>query len=267
MAEQVGRTLIVSDLHLRGPSDPNQHRFLRFIESRIASCPQATLVIAGDLVDFWFAVDSDVPAPYRQVVSRLEALPRVYWIEGNHDVGLSRALGGRRGGLRFLDKTLQLSCGPWLLSVAHGDHVERSDRGHQLLRSVMRSRLARGLARGLGADRTLRLGQRITNSRSSGSMDSRTPSLRWLHAARGEAQSMPPGDVSSLLVLGHGHHLGWWPEGLICLGDWLHFHSYLEVDPDLPRPRLRRFQTDSDEDPVLADGPVGDARPDPGSIS
>jgi len=267
MAEQVGRTFIVSDLHLRGPSDPNQKRFLDFIEARVAPCPDTTLVIAGDLVDFWFAVEAEVPEQYRQIVDRLAALPRVYWLEGNHDIGLTRALGGRRGGLRFVDGSLELSCGDWVLSVSHGDGVDPGDLSYRVLRAILRSPLARSLAQVLGAEHTLRVGQKITRRASSGPAANREPSRQWLGAARSKAVGSPVADSPALLVLGHGHHLGWWPEGLICLGDWLQFHSYLEVDPASAGPLLRQFHADALEDPVLADRPLGDARPAPGQVS
>ena len=53
----------------------------------------------------------------------------------------------------------------------------------------------------------------------------------WLQAAQNytAARSL---EGNTITVLGHGHWLGWWPSGLICLGDWFAHDSYLRVEDD-----------------------------------
>ena len=162
MAElQVGRTLLVSDLHLRGPSDPNQALFLDFLESRVAVDREATLVIVGDLFDFWFAVGEEVPDEYREVVERMAALPQVVWLEGNHDIGQSRTL-GNYGGLQVVSGAISLRCGELVLHVSHGDTIVGSDLGHRLWRALLGSAFVRTFAALLGSPRVQTMGRRIT---------------------------------------------------------------------------------------------------------
>jgi UDP-2,3-diacylglucosamine pyrophosphatase LpxH len=258
MAElQLGRTLFVSDLHLRGPSDPNQGLFLDFLESRIAVDREATLVIVGDLFDFWFAVGQEVPDEYREVVESMAALPRVVWLEGNHDIGQSRSLRSQ-GGLQVRSGDLSLRCGELLLHVSHGDRIDGSDLGHRLWRDLLDSTLVRTLATLLGSPRVQAMGRRVTleNRRRYGGLGKRNQT--WLAAAHQDACRRREEGGVDLSVRGHGHFLGWWPDGLVCLGDWLHFHSYLEIGPSQPGVTLRRFRSADTVDQLFSAEPVGE---------
>ena len=95
--------------------------------------------------------------------------------------------------------------------------------------------------------------QKNCSASASSPATNRSRRPTWLRAARQHALARRAEGID-LSVLGHGHWLGWWPEGLVCLGDWLHWRSYLEI---AERPRLRRFVEGAETDPVLAEGPVG----------
>jgi len=259
MAEiELGRAVFVSDLHLRGPEDPNQRLFLDFIEERIAPDPEVTLVVVGDLFDFWFAVGEDIPVAYREVVESLAALPRVLWLEGNHDIGQSRQLGDL-GGLQIMDDALFLSCGALSLHVSHGDRLDRADRGHRLLRFLLESAGVRALAALLGSPKVQALGRwlALRSRRSKGGLAGRNRD--WLAAAHQDASARRRLGTD-LSIRGHGHFLGWWPDGLVCLGDWLHFHSYLELGVAEQHVELRRFRPGEATDELLSGEPTGELK-------
>ena len=109
----------------------------------------------------------------------------------------------------------------------------------------------------LGSARVQRLGGRIAEGNRSRKGGLAGRNRRWLEAAHTDAASRRQAGTD-LSVRGHGHFLGWWPNGLVCLGDWLHFHSYLELRPQEPRVALRRFTPDEDEDEVLSFVPSGE---------
>jgi len=257
MAEsQVGRALFVSDLHLRGPEDPNQALFLDFLEQRIAPDPSATLVVVGDLFDFWLAVGDEIPVDYQEVVERLAALPRVLWLEGNHDIGQSRAL-RHCGGLQVIEGSLLLRCGDLALHINHGDLLDPSDRGHRFLRAFLGSAGLRRLAALIGSPRVQDLGRKLalqSRNRKGGLLGRNRD---WLVAAHRDAVTRQQ-QGTDLSIRGHGHFLGWWPDGLVCLGDWLHFHSYLELKPQAPSVTLRRFRPGSSVDELLTCEPTGE---------
>ncbi len=252
----LGPTVIVSDLHLRGADDVNQALFLRFIEERIEPDSTTTLIIAGDLFDFWYAVGDEIPEPFRVVIDRLSALPQVLWLEGNHDIGQSRTL-GVRGGLRALSGSLSLSCGPLRVHVCHGDQLDRSDLGQRLLRTVLESQGLRALTEVLGSERVQQIGASLASRsrRRQGGTGGRDRT--WLRAAESDAQKRRS-EATDLCVRGHGHFLGWWPSGLICLGDWLSFHSYLELQPEGLQVRLRQYQPGATADALLCSSANGE---------
>jgi UDP-2,3-diacylglucosamine hydrolase len=257
MAElSLGPTFIVSDLHLRGPDDENQKLFLRFLDERMVPHLDRTLVIAGDLFDFWYVVGDEIPEEYKEVIERLCALPRVLWLEGNHDIGQSLLL-AERGGLQVLAGSLLLKCGSLRVHVCHGDQLDHRDLGQRLLRKMLGSRGVRALADRLGSQRVQSLGTKLA-SRSRGRQGGLAGRDRdWLGRAELDAQQRTV-EATDLCVRGHGHFLGWWPSGLICLGDWLSFYSYLELQPAGKQVQLRRYVPGTNTDPLLSSSAVGE---------
>ena len=255
MADGLAPTFFVSDLHLRGPDDPNQKLFLQFLETRVRA-ENAQLVVAGDLFDFWYGLPGRVPPPFQEVVDALERLPSVLYLEGNHDVRVSRALGaGSR--IEAGAGSRELRVHGLRVHVEHGDHVDRADVGHLAFKRLMLSFPASIAARLMG-ERALQWLGGTAALVSRGDMDGvlgQQP--RWLEAARTHAAIQATRGLD-LTVVGHGHWLGWWPEALICLGDWLVFHSYLRIDS--AGPRLMRY-CQGPADTVVATSPGGPVRP------
>jgi UDP-2,3-diacylglucosamine hydrolase len=257
---------VVSDLHLGLAEDDNYSIFLEFLDRRVAASG-ASLLVAGDLFDSWYALPGPVPARYRPVVAALASQRWALWIEGNHDLRLERALAvePEMRSLRAVEGPVAVEVAGRRLHVEHGDLVDPGERAYRALRWLLRSPLADLGARAVGGERALRLGglaARLARRRHGGSRggegesgyDGRNP--RWLAAARRHAAGIREAGAGDLVVLGHGHWLGWWDEGLICLGDWLHWRSYLEIDPG-GAARVRRYAGAAVADPVLAESPVG----------
>jgi UDP-2,3-diacylglucosamine pyrophosphatase LpxH len=248
----VGHAFCVSDVHIVHAGDDVALRFRRFLRERVAPASDACLIIVGDLLHFWFGRRGVIPEEFRPLIDALEALPNVVWVEGNHDLRLARAL-GPQSRIRVVRDGLRVQHAGAHLHLEHGHRVDRSDHGQIALDRVLQTPLAdfvSGLITGRG---TQKLGLwAATRSSGKGSYDGRDP--RWLSAALNHARAGARRGVD-LTVLGHGHYLGWWPEGLICLGDWLHWCSYLELRPDGTR-SLRRFEPQLLADPPLAESPL-----------
>jgi UDP-2,3-diacylglucosamine hydrolase len=135
---------IVSDAHL-GVASPAIERsfvsFLRGLEGEARS-----LVINGDLFDFWFEWKSVIPRRSFRALAALAELRdaglEILWVAGNHDcwggdvlredVGVSYTLGPWEG-----------EVGGWRTRIEHGDGLrEKEDRGYRLIRPIMRNRFA-----------------------------------------------------------------------------------------------------------------------------
>ena len=248
MTAEARRAVFVSDLHIRrADDDPALHfrSFLRDLDEDV------DVVVLGDLFDWFYGLPGAVPRHLAPVVDALRARGRVLWIEGNHDMRVARALGP--GSIEVVDRPIRLSVAGLRFDLRHGDLVEPNQPGYRLLRGFLRSPAMGGVTRLLGPRLTQRIGEAATVLRYKThyprGFDGRKAD--WLTAARAHARSLQGVDLA---LLGHGHWLGWWDDGLVCLGDWLHYRSYLEVDGD--GARLRRYESGG-PDPVLAEGPVG----------
>ncbi len=223
-------TLFVSDVHLCPEAPERTARFLSFLRSRVIE-ERANVVVVGDLFDWWYGRPGEVPGDVRQILEMLEQANSALWMEGNHDVLIGRALAGPSA-VASSEAPLDMVVGGRSLHVAHGDLVDDADGGYLLFRKLLR-----GLPGRVGA---AVVGSRIT--RAVGSLAARRSrqvqggehgydglSERWLAAARSYAVTQAAAGAE-LTVLGHGHWLGWWPDGLICLGDWFVHDSYLRID-------------------------------------
>lgn len=136
--------LLVGDVHLGiAPADAEQDllRFLRDVPAQARS-----LVIMGDLFDFWFAWRHAMPQSGFRVLAALadlrEAGIPVLWIGGNHDCWGGDTL-MRLTGVTYTLKTWDGILGPWRTRLAHGDGLrEVEDRPYRRLRRVLRHPLA-----------------------------------------------------------------------------------------------------------------------------
>lgn len=131
---------VFSDTHLgAAPSEVERHllAFLRHLRTRARS-----LVINGDLFEFWFEWKSVIPRASFRVIASLADLVdsgiRVLWIAGNHDcwggdvlrndVGVDYRVGAWTGDLAG-----------WRTRIEHGDGLrEVEDRKYRRLRAVLR---------------------------------------------------------------------------------------------------------------------------------
>lgn len=241
-ALQVERAILVSDLHLRRASGERTRSFLDFLARRVAPDPPDVLVLAGDVFDFCTAVRGRLPAATRSVVQALEALPRVVWLEGNHDFRLAEGLRSSPIDVRRTD--LALRWAGRAVHVQHGDLLTREGRN---TRRVLRSPVVAAGSWLLGVEGAWLFGSAVGVSRSGlHAYDGRKPD--WLQRARAYAKRQRSRGYD-LTVLGHGHWLGRWSD-LVCLGDWPRYRSYLELRSD-GGAQLRRYESEASEDPAL----------------
>lgn len=193
---------IVSDLHLGVAPSATERRF----EAYLASLPGSarSLVINGDLFDFWFEWKSVIPRHGFRVLAALAAVAdsgvRVVYVAGNHDcwggdilrndVGAEYQLGAWTGEI-----------GQWRTRVEHGDGLrDREDRKYRMIRPVMRSPAAVRLFRKLHPD----LATRIALGSSTASRTYR--SLDGGEGLRNIARNNLAGEPGlDLLVYGHSH--------------------------------------------------------------
>jgi UDP-2,3-diacylglucosamine hydrolase len=225
---------VLSDTHL-GAAPAAVERallgFLRALRGRARS-----LVINGDLFDFWFEWDRVIPREGFRVLAAIadlrEAGVEVVWVAGNHD-----CWGGD-----FIRQELGVDyhVGPWTGSAAgwrarfeHGDGLrEVEDRKYRALRSVIRHPASIWLYRWLHPD----LGSRLANGSAQAS--------RQLHRAQDDGAGLRAVAMDALardselelLVYGHSHvpALERAPGGGVYAnaGSWLFDPTFLCLTPE-----------------------------------
>jgi UDP-2,3-diacylglucosamine hydrolase len=239
---------IISDVHLGHASVEVERALVSFI--RALPGRASTLLINGDLFEFWFEWKSVVPRSSVRVLAALmdahDAGLRVTMIAGNHDCWGGDVL--RDAGVDFQFGPWTGLLGGWRARVEHGDGLRaREDRGYRLLRHVLRNRAAIRAFRALHPDLASRLA--LGSSQASRSYQPRDEG----RGLREVAEATLAGDPAlELFVLGHSHvrALERMPGGGVYAnaGSWLDAPTYLTVTAE--RVSLRSW-TGSAEGPEL----------------
>lgn len=193
---------VISDAHLGVASLDTERRLVSFLRSLSGSA--GSLLINGDLFDFWFEWKSVIPRNSFRALAALadvrESGVPILYVAGNHDcwgddvlrkdIGVEYHLGYWEG-----------SIAGWKARVDHGDGLrEKEDRGYRIIRPIMRNPLAIKAFRALHPNWATRLATGSSNaSRTYRSRDEG----RGLRAiAMRELEADPSLD---LLVYGHSH--------------------------------------------------------------
>lgn len=190
------RVALCSDVHLRGPDDPNQGRFLRFIRELEAD----HLVLLGDVFDRWWHFD-DAPFPaYAPVVDALASrgLPLTV-LPGNHDFH-APAFFARRFGATVPgpDGFVHARWDGVDVHLHHGDFVDDSV-GYRAISTLLRGRPFGAGVTALGPERAWRfLGALTGHGRVS-------PQPEMIRRQRAAAARLLVGGGEALVVFGHTH--------------------------------------------------------------
>lgn len=230
-----GAHYFISDAHLgaddaklEAPREARLHAFLDSLAGRAAS-----LVIAGDLFDFWFEYRTAIPRRAFATLTRLRALRDagvdITYLNGNHDFWLGRFL-EETVGVRTHDGPLTLERDGRRLWIHHGDGLIGGDHGYRVLKRVIRHPVSIGLYQWVHPDLGIPLARRVSHW-SRGSRDERPlePETLWRQIA------LPRfADGFDTVMIGHFHH----PferrdeqgRTFFVLGDWIRHFTYVVLD-------------------------------------
>ncbi len=221
---------IISDAHL-GVASLDIERalvaFLRGLAGRAGS-----LVINGDLFDFWFEWKSVIPRSSFRALAALADLRDsgvpVLWIAGNHDCWGDDILRNDIG-VDYFTGAWNGDVAGWKTRIEHGDGLrEKEDRGYRMVRPVMRNRFAIRAFRALHPDWASSLAS--GSSGASRTYRSRDEGRGLRKIGLRELKANPGLD---LLVYGHSHVAALERTengGLFAnAGSWLDAPTYLRI--------------------------------------
>jgi UDP-2,3-diacylglucosamine hydrolase len=229
---------VISDSHLGYATRDVERSLLRFL----AHLPgrAGSLVINGDLFEFWFEWRHVMPRGTFRVLAALASLREVgipiLMLGGNHDIWGGDILRNDVG-LDFRPDPWEGDLAGWRTRLEHGDGLRgKADRRYRALRAVLRNPVAIRLFRWLHPDLASALANRSSHT-------SRTYQARDGGAGLREsaARRLSRGDLD-LLIYGHSHVPELRRVGNAVYanaGSWLDAPTFLRVTPE--RVELRRW--------------------------
>jgi UDP-2,3-diacylglucosamine hydrolase len=225
---------IVSDTHLGAVPAATEHAFIRFLRS--IRVDARSLLINGDLFDFWFEWGDVIPSRHYRVLAELADLVDagipVTMIGGNHD-----AWGGRflreQVGVSLHNGVVRMAYAGKPALIAHGDGLGKGDLKYRMLKKVLRSKAAVWGFRVLHPEIGMRIAQGVSSTDEKHDHDhaSETRAEFLEHWAREQfAEDASLGWV----VCGHSHVPALIEMGsgrfYINSGDWIKHRTYVTID-------------------------------------
>lgn len=229
-----GTVVFLSDAHLGAESREREasrearlHSFLDTLPGRASS-----LVIVGDLFDFWFEYRTAIP---RSAFATLAVLQRlraagidIQYLNGNHDFWLGSFLRETLG-IRTTDRAVTVEQQGRRLWVHHGDGLVGGDLGYRVLRRVIRSPFSIGLYQLLHPDVGIPFAHVVSGwSRTSRGHPPLRPERLWREIAEPRFAEGYDG-----VLIGHFHHAYERRENgreFFVLGDWIEHFTYAELE-------------------------------------
>ncbi|MCZ7558156.1 MAG: UDP-2,3-diacylglucosamine diphosphatase [Bacteroidia bacterium] len=220
----------ISDLHLGvGSAEAERVKRRRFVElTNTVQQGRGSLVIVGDLFDFWYEYRYVVPRGSHEVLTALgqltEAKCPVVYLAGNHDFAIGSVFSDDLG-VTVVRDDLHFSSDGKRFYVFHGDGLAPKDGGYRLLKKLLRARWAQIAFRVLHPDLGFAIARRFSHGSrdyTSGKFYGETDGMRL------EAQNRIAAGAD-YVVMGHRHLPAFERIGngaYINLGDWLRHFSY-----------------------------------------
>jgi len=231
---------LISDAHLGAAPQLVERQVLDFL--RAIRGHAASLVVNGDLFDFWFEWRTVVPRRGVRVLAALadlkDAGTEVLWIAGNHDCWGGDVLRDDFG-LTYHVGTWEGDLAGWRTRLDHGDGLRKvEDRKYRRLRAVIRHPLSVRLFRYLPPDLASHLASHSSNASRTYRARDGGAGLRSV-----AMQTLAETPALDLVVYGHSHvpALERAPGGGVYAnaGSWLDAPTFLRLTPE--RVELRSF--------------------------
>jgi UDP-2,3-diacylglucosamine hydrolase len=225
---------IASDAHLGSGAKDRERVFIAFLDHVGAN--GGTLLINGDLFDFWFEYGEVIPGRHFRVLAALAALVEagipVTLMGGNHD-----AWGGKflreEVGLHYHVGLLRTELAGRPALIAHGDGLGSGDFRYRALKALVRSPVVIGLFRAIHPEIGLKIAQGFSRTETRQDADGMLSRARFLEAW-GKTQ-LEKDTSLAWVVCGHAHMPACVEVApgryYLNAGDWISHNTYIVIDP------------------------------------
>jgi UDP-2,3-diacylglucosamine hydrolase len=198
--------LIVSDLHLGAVPDAVRDRFIRFLRHWHGRAD--TLLINGDLFDFWFEYRTVIQSQHFQTLRALAELRdsgvKLVLVGGNHDAWGGPFLEDELG-MRLEDGPFEMELGGRRAFIAHGDGIGPGDHGYKALKRTLRCGPVCYMMRLIHPDLADRIVGRITRTGVRDEVQFKKSRERGQVLEKFAADLLESRDDLDLVIFGHCH--------------------------------------------------------------
>lgn len=222
------KLILVGDAHFGAPThqeddDERRKGFIDFIEQ--VTHLTETLVITGDLFDFWFEYPGYVPSHYVDILDALEKATtrtRVVYLPGNHDLWVGTTIEDLGKGIEIRD-SLILELGDKRLMVTHG-HQFSTGILTKVINSILKNSVAVSMFRLIPPRMGYAIGRIV--SRISRIRNTELGKLPF------DVERFAMSLEHDVLILGHFHLpriLKTKKKAIVVAGDWMVFRNYTVI--------------------------------------
>jgi UDP-2,3-diacylglucosamine hydrolase len=196
---------VLSDAHVGAAPLARRDALIAFL--RQLRGKSGSLVLNGDILDFWFEWRRSVPTFAIPVLAALHELAAsgmpIVWLAGNHDCWGGAVL-RETIGVRYQTAALRLPFGAWDLNIEHGDGLRgHADRGYLRIKPILRHPLSVWLFKLIHPDFGTRLA--LGTSETSRVHSAADDGVGLQHVALGRIAA---DNGPTLVVFGHSHVAG-----------------------------------------------------------
>ncbi|HEV7591387.1 MAG TPA: UDP-2,3-diacylglucosamine diphosphatase [Longimicrobium sp.] len=237
---------VVSDTHLGAVPRETERAFRGFLD-HVATHAQS-LLINGDLFDFWFEYRHVILREHFRVVASLadvvDAGVKVWFVGGNHDAWAGSFLRDEVG-IELLSGPVEMTLGGRRALVAHGDGVGSGDLKYRALKAVIRHPVSIGAFRVLHPDFGRWIAGRASSTAHKAGGDA-AASGRAAYIRRWAEERLRADPTLELVLAGHAHvaSVDEVEPGryYVNSGDWLGSFDYVVLPADGGPPELRYWR-------------------------
>ncbi len=198
-------------------------RFLKDIAGRFR-----TLIIVGDLFDFWFEWRHSIPSAAFPILSVLYNLKQqgleIVYLGGNHDGHIGRFL-SEEIGIIIYREPFEAVIANKRFYIIHGDGIAPADRGYRMLRRLVRWKPVEWVYRLIHPDVGIWFAYKLSSTSReffSGQVVHPADSYREFALKKLD-------EGYNFVVMGHRHECEFIPHqngGFLAIGDWIRSGSY-----------------------------------------